>query len=26
MKNADAAYKNIAVYEYKTSSDIQNKF
>lgn len=26
MKNADAAYRNIAIYEYKTSSDIQNRF
>jgi len=26
MKNADAVYKNIAIYEYKTSSDIQTKF
>lgn len=26
MKNADAVYKNIAIYDYKTSADIQNKF
>ena len=26
MKNADSVYKNIAVYEYKTSADIQNRF
>lgn len=26
MKNADAVYKNIAIYEYKTSADVQNKF
>tara|TARA_R110000850_G_scaffold61315_1_gene140103 strand:- start:466 stop:675 length:210 start_codon:yes stop_codon:yes gene_type:complete len=26
MKNADSVYKNIAVYEYRTSSDIQNRF
>lgn len=26
IKNADSVYKNIAVYEYKTSSDIQNRF
>lgn len=26
MKNADSVYKNIAIYEYKTSSDIQTRF
>jgi hypothetical protein len=26
MKNSDSVYKNIAIYEYKTSSDIQKKF
>ena len=26
MKHADSVYKNIAIYKYKTSSDIQNKF
>lgn len=26
MKNADAVYNNIAIYEYKTSADMQNKF
>ena len=26
MKNADAVYKNIAIYEYKTSADVQEKF
>lgn len=26
MKHADSVYRNIAIYTYKTSSDIQNKF
>lgn len=26
MKHADSVYRNIAIYKYKTSSDIQNKF
>ena len=26
MKNADSIYKNIAIYEYKKSSDIQKRF
>ncbi|MGD8779937.1 MAG: hypothetical protein PVH88_13365 [Ignavibacteria bacterium] len=26
MKNADSVYKNIAIYTYKTSADIQTKF
>lgn len=26
MKNADGVYRNIAIYSYKTSADIQNRF